>query len=121
MGKPWPMISEFRGFAKIPRGINEQITITEKMDGTNGCIVVEKMEDTGQHYVGAVQSKNRTLQLDKDNFGFCRWVVEYCDDLSEGLGEGYHYGEWCGPGIQKNRHDLPERQFFLFNAGRWAF
>ena len=115
------MVSEFRKFAKIPRGQAEQITISEKMDGTNACVIVEKMEDTLQHYIGGVQSKNRSLSLSDDNFGFCQWASERADDLSSGLGEGYHYGEWCGPGIQKNRHQLDKRRFYLFNAGRWAF
>lgn len=32
---------EFKEFPKIPR-LNREFTITEKIDGTNGCIVVEE-------------------------------------------------------------------------------
>jgi hypothetical protein len=34
------------------------------------------------------------------------------------LGDGYHYGEWAGPGIQNNLHMLKQKTFFLFNTFR---
>lgn len=40
--------------------------------------------------------------------------------LAQTLGDGYHYGEWAGPGIQKNRHGLEQKTFFLFNSSRWS-
>jgi hypothetical protein len=39
--------------------------------------------------------------------------------IAEKLGEGYHYGEWYGTGIQKNPHKIDGRRFALFNSNRW--
>jgi hypothetical protein len=79
------------------------------------------MEDTGQHYVAGVQSRKRIIQpgADRDNFGFAGWVMERELEIAEKLGEGYHYGEWYGVGIQKNPHRLDNRSFALFNSNRW--
>ena len=38
--------------------------------------------------------------------------------LIEFLGEGQHFGEWAGPGIQKNPLQLEQKMFFLFNTQR---
>ncbi len=35
------------------------------------------------------------------------------------LGEGYHYGEWWGRGIQRG-YGLEEKRFSLFNSRRWG-
>ena len=104
---------EFKAWPKIPRGLGEKVTITEKIDGTNACIVID-----GGAIVG-VQSRKRFITPDDDNYGFARWVLDNDEELI-GLGDGYHYGEWAGLGIQKNPHNLPEKVFFLFNAGRWT-
>lgn len=103
--KPWPKIPRlFKGFNCV---------ITEKMDGSNGYIIVKDGELVG------VQSRKRLITPDKDNFGFAAWVHNNKEVLVEGLGDGYHYGEWVGPGIQKNPHELEEKQFYLFNVHRW--
>jgi RNA ligase len=114
---------EFIAWPKIPRGANENICITEKMDGSNACVIIDKMEDTGQHYIGGVQSRKRLIYpnlevKDGDNFGFAQWVADNNHDLLK-MGEGYHYGEWTGEGIQKNPHGLKGRTFYLFNSARW--
>ncbi len=101
--KPWPKITRINPF---------KVVITEKMDGTNACIIID-----GGKIVG-VQSRKRFITPGADNFGFAGWVARNEEDLLK-LGEGYHYGEWVGPGIQSNPHDLPEKRFFLFNTGRW--
>jgi hypothetical protein len=59
-----------------------------------------------------------TLRPDADNFGFFAWVREHAVELA-GLGEGRHYGEWYGKGIQRG-YDLDEKRFMLFNSDRWA-
>ena len=118
------MTPEFKEWPKILRGTgDETITITEKMDGTNGAIIVDKMEDTGQLYVAGVQSRKRIITpgADTDNFGFAGYVMDNCIDIAEKLGEGYHYGEWAGEGIQKNPHCIVGRKFYLFNSNRWRF
>lgn len=102
--KPWP---------KIPRNRNQKVTITEKIDGTNACVVIEDGE------IVAVQSRRRFITPDDDNFGFARWVENNKECLLT-LGDGHHYGEWAGPGIQDNPLKLEERTFFLFNVFRFA-
>jgi len=110
--------ARFVEWPKIPRGQNETISISEKIDGTNACIIVDKMEDTGQLYISGVQSRKRLITPWDDNFGFANWVDTNSVDLLQ-LGEGYHYGEWAGEGIQKNHHNVVGRKLFLFNTARW--
>lgn len=102
---------EFKGWPKIPRDNGNMITITEKIDGTNACVIVRDGEVVG------MQSRNRLIKTGDDNMGFAFWVHENRDELAN-LGDGYHYGEWAGPGIQSNPHMLSEKTFFLFNTFR---
>ena len=104
---------KFKGFGKIPRGNPLLVTITEKINGTNACIVC------ANNGVAMVQSRRRIITPEDDNFGFAAWVEENKEELA-GLGVGYSYGEWAGPGIQKNPHNLEEKTFFLFNTSRWT-
>lgn len=103
------MIPEFLKWPKIPRWQNETYVITEKIDGTNGCIIITEHGDI------FAQSRSKILDESKagDNFGFCKWVMGNKDDLLA-LGVGYHFGEWWGQGIQRN-YGLTERRFSLFN------
>ncbi len=103
------MEPEFQAWPKIPRWENESYVITEKIDGTNGCIIIT---DYGDIFA---QSRSKILDETKagDNFGFCKWVVGNKDDLLK-LGVGYHYGEWWGQGIQRN-YGMTEKVFSLFN------
>jgi len=105
--------AEFVAWPKIPRSKNNKVTITEKMDGTNACIIIENGVIVG------VQSRSRLITpgKDTDNFGFAGWVERNREELLR-LGDGYHYGEWVGPGIQKNPHGLDEKTLFLFNTAR---
>lgn len=105
---------EFKEWPKIPRGQNETITITEKIDGTNACVVIS---DDGE-FLGC-QSRNRIINPDSDNQGFAKWAYDNAEELVK-LGPGYHYGEWAGPGIQSNPHKLDRKKFFLFNTARWT-
>ncbi len=52
-----------------------------------------------------------------DNFGFAKWVEANAEELIK-LGEGKHYGEYYGKGIQRN-YGLDEKRFALFNVGKW--
>ena len=112
---------EFIAWPKIPRLINENITITEKMNGTNACIIIEGGEVVG------IQSRKRFIYPEGtegqpkgcDNAGFAGWVKANEDELIT-LGDGHHYGEWVGPAIQKNPHNLLEKRFYLFNTQRWG-
>ena len=102
---------EVRPYGKTNRLDSMQVTITEKLDGTNACVVIEQGEFKG------TQSRKRAITPGDDNFGFASWAYSRQDDLLQ-LGDGYHYGEWVGPGIQKNPHNLEEKKFFLFNTAR---
>lgn len=112
--------TEFQPWPKIPRLVNEKITITEKMDGTNACIIIQDGEIVG------IQSRKRFIYPEGyngmkgcDNAGFAGWVRDNEQALLA-LGDGHHYGEWCGPAIQGNPHNLPIKRFYLFNTQRWG-
>lgn len=105
---------EFKEWPKIARLKTNIVTITEKIDGTNACVVVQNGEVVG------AQSRSRKIVPGDDNMGFALWVNQNKEVLAT-LGDGYHYGEWAGPGIQKNPHLLPEKTFFLFDTRRWDY
>lgn len=132
-------MSEFRAWPKIPR-LNRNCIATEKIDGTNAAVIVEVVPDgvdpkddaiavvlgAEQTFAVYAQSRKRLLQPNSpankaaDNFGFAAWVRDNAPALAGGLGEGYHYGEWWGSGIQRG-YGQPAgvRHFSLFNSGRW--
>lgn len=97
----------FKKWPKTPRLTSDTFTITEKIDGTNACVVV--LED------GEVlaQSRTRIITPEDDNFGFAAWVDDNKYELLK-LGPGHHYGEWWGQGIQRN-YGLKERRLSLFS------
>ena len=103
---------EFKEWPKISRENPFKVTITEKLDGTNACIIIAEGKIVG------AQSRKRLITIDNDNYGFAAWVQSNNDDILS-LGDGYHYGEWAGLGIQKNPHNLDKKKFFLFNTFRW--
>lgn len=109
---------KFESFAKIPR-LQRDIIVTEKIDGTNGQILIT--EDY-QLYVG---SRNQWIstpdnRFDTDPFGFARWVEANKDQLIAELGPGRHFGEWWGSGIQRGYGlEKGQKRFSLFNTSRW--
>ena len=105
------MSATFVPFPKIAR-LDSECTVTEKIDGTNACVVVTTDGDV------LAQSRSRFITVTDDNYGFARWVAENAADL-QNLGEGHHYGEWWGQGIQR-RYDQDCKRFSLFNVSRWA-
>jgi len=135
---------EFQKFDKIPR-LSRDIVITEKIDGTNAQIYIvefdnlrevmgdgystdwlekylikmERNPDEDKYYYIFAGSRTRWLDITSkgDNFGFAKWVQANAEQLL-GLGEGRHYGEWYGRGIQRG-YGLDEKRFALFNTGRW--
>lgn len=102
---------EFQAWSSTPR-LYRDCTITEKIDGTNACIVVSENAEV------YAQSRKRLVTPEDDNFGFAKWVYNYENTLWYLLGPGYHYGEWYGQGIQRN-YGLTEKRFALFNSNRW--
>jgi hypothetical protein len=114
-------LPKFRAFAKIPR-LSRDCVITEKIDGTNGCIFVG---DDFSIHAGSrtlhAGSRTRWITPEDDNFGFAAWVRDNSVDLAAFLGPGFHYGEWWGSGIQRGYgYKKGERFFSLFNTGRWS-
>jgi hypothetical protein len=110
-------LPEFESFQKIAR-MTRPCTITEKIDGTNGQLLVTA---EGQLWVG---SRSRWVagpegMLGPDNFGFGSWALAHRDELIAGLGIGCHYGEWWGSGIQRG-YGLREKRFSLFNTSTWG-
>lgn len=106
-------MTDFVGFPKVAR-LSRDMIITEKIDGTNGCIFIG---EDGEFLVG---SRTRWITPDKDNHGFATWAFAHREDLSQ-LGHGRHFGEWWGSGIQRG-YGLPkgEKRFSLFNVQRWC-
>lgn len=98
-------------FPKIAR-LTRECTITEKLDGTNALV---RITGYGELICG---SKTRWITPVDDNYGFCKWAYENKAELLR-LGEGDHYGEWWGSGIQKRYVNQP-KTFSLFNTKRWA-
>lgn len=107
-------MNEFYAFPKIAR-LSREVIVTEKIDGTNGCIFVG---EGGEFLVG---SRTRWITPKCDNHGFARWAYDHMDELKIGLGHGRHFGEWWGNGIQRG-YGLPkgEKRFSLFNTIRWC-
>ena len=105
---------EFIEFPKIAR-LSRNIIITEKIDGTNGCIFI------GEDNEFLFGSRSRWITPEQDNHGFAKWAYEHKEELIAGLGAGRHFGEWWGSGIQRG-YDLPKgwKRFSLINAIRWA-
>lgn len=127
-------MSDYPKFKPIPR-LNRRVTITEKINGTNGLIEITKASNwsavdpsetasvfevvgpDGEFYRVRAGSRNRWLTPSNDNFGFALWVFDHAATLT-GLGEGRHYGEWFGKGIQSG-YGLDEKRFALFNVKKW--
>ncbi len=119
----------FTPFPKIAR-LNREITITEKLDGTNAQICIEPGikdapmsiyswfdEATQTDMVMYAGSRTRWITPEQDNQGFARWAKENAQELTK-LGEGSHFGEWWGQGIQR-KYNLTTKRFSLFNVARW--
>ncbi len=103
------MSPDFQPFPKIGR-LKRGCVVTEKIDGTNACIVIQN----GEMFT---QSRKRFIVPGDDNYGFAAWAQEHRDELLT-MGEGRHFGEWWGAGIQR-RYGLTEKRFSLFDVNRW--
>lgn len=124
---------EFQAWPKTTR-LFRDVVITEKIDGTNAAIHIsagyevhfpsqfelkpgEAIVDGRLWRVGA-QSRKRLITPDSDNFGFARWVYDNAAELVDLLGEGIHFGEWWGQGVQRN-YGQDGKRFSLFNTARF--
>lgn len=105
---------EFKAWPKITRVENKRKPMfTEKIDGTNACIAI------GPNGEFMCQSRSRIIVPGDDNYGFAAWAYSVKEELIAGLGEGYHFGEWWGLGIQRG-YNMDKKVFSLFNARRWG-
>ena len=107
---------EFKDFGKMPRLRDEEMWITEKIDGTNAQIAIEEVGDDYGHFYRRMYygSRNRWLRDgESDNFGFRGWCLEHKEELLR-LPLGRHYGEWWGSGIQRG-YGQQFKRFSLFN------
>lgn len=104
----------FQEFRKIPRLFRE-VTITEKIDGTNVHIVVPNDDSP---ILVASRTRYITPGKQTDNYGFAQFVHDNQDSLRK-LGPGRHYGEWWGCGINRT-YNLMERRWSLFNPKVWV-
>lgn len=120
----------FQPFPKIGR-LSREMVVTEKIDGTNAQVYIVKdvgiddpslalaAQDGLLMFAG---SRTQWLSVEKgrDNFGFAMWVVRHAHELFA-LGEGRHFGEWWGGGIQRG-YGLAkdDKRFSLFNTNRWG-
>jgi hypothetical protein len=124
---------EFTPYPKTPR-LKRDIVITEKLDGTNAQVVITKgtiedrmdpnvvatLFDAQGFFAMRVGSRTRWITPGKttDNYGFAGWCKENAEELFK-LGEGQHFGEWYGQGIQRG-YGLDHKRFALFNTARWG-
>lgn len=122
---------DYRPFPKVPR-INARVVVTEKIDGTNAQVQIVPCDHPdyswlpedkviardGNNTAILAGSRKRWITPDDDNYGFARWVQNHAYELIDGLGEGHHYGEWWGQGIQRG-YGLEHKRFSLFNSVRW--
>jgi hypothetical protein len=128
-------MSVFQPFPKLAR-LSRGCTITEKLDGTNAQVYLVDPDTAEPALYEALAHENplavvgpglwlyagsRTRLItpgkETDNYGFASWVLEHAEELAQ-LGEGRHFGEWYGRGIQRN-YGLAERRFALFDTSRW--
>lgn len=130
---------EFKEWPKTPR-LNRGMVITEKIDGTNSCIIVMPLDDdldeyeAADHalggllievddswYVVGAQSRKRLIQPGStDNANFARWVWTHAEELVRALGPGRHFGEWWGTKIQRGYNQVGKKHFSLFNVKRYG-
>lgn len=119
-------MSEFESFQKIGR-LSRDMVITEKLDGTNAQVMLDHgyAHSVGAPYVAIIDgfhvyagSRTRWITPADDNFGFAAWVAENAPQLVQ-LGEGRHFGEWWGQGIQR-KYGLSEKRWSLFNVRKWS-
>jgi len=112
-------------------------TITEKLDGSNACVVIVQANEVAAGQVPAeaklfysaatdlvvlAQSRKNLIFPGKttDNFGFAQFVKDNAEEFVAKLGEGRHFGEWVGKGVNKRGYNLDQKRFVLFNTHRWT-
>lgn len=125
------METQFQEFPKMAR-LSRETIITEKIDGTNASIFIHPLaleeiidDQLPPDVIANVDgftiragSRSKYITPKQDNYGFASWVKANAEELVK-LGEGRHFGEWWGSGIQRG-YGMKEKVFSLFNVERWA-
>jgi hypothetical protein len=106
----------FKSFPKITAIGKVIMSITQKIHGTNAQILIYK-DGNGELQL-KTGKRSQFITPENDNFGFARFIYDRKEEFIKKLGEGRHYGEWAGPGINCGE-GLKERTFCLFNWKRW--
>lgn len=124
MHVPWPDIESFHNvrrtmvkhsdlFASVV-GNTKAVTYRSKvkLHGTNAGI---RVTSNGQVFA---LSRSSVITPTNDNAGFAKWVEGRADQLAKLAvrGDIVVYGEWCGPGIQKQVavNKIPDKTFAIF-------
>ena len=109
-------MSDFKAFKEIKQYKKAMfIEITEKIHGSNAQIHITKDENGLLSAKAGSRTKYLTPGKLTDNYGFAAWVSANASEIIEKLGEGLHYGEWYGAGINSG-YNLKERRLALFNT-----
>lgn len=111
------MSHEFKAFSKIEQLKRAQMQVTQKIHGTNAQVSILPDPTTGELkiYTG---SRTRWIYPGDDNYGFAAFVHANAAEFIKKLGQGVHFGEWAGPGINSGE-GLSEKTFLLFDFWRY--
>ncbi|KAB8035887.1 hypothetical protein GCL60_16790 [Silvanigrella paludirubra] len=104
---------DFKKFNKINALYKAKMTITQKLHGTNALIYIYFDGMTGNLDL-ICGSRTRWITPQDDNYGFAKFIHENKEEFIDKLGEGYHYGEWVGFGINSGE-GLDNRNLILFD------
>lgn len=107
---------DFESFGKILHIGKLYMSITQKLHGSNAQVYIYK-DENGELQI-KTGSRSRWVVEGDDNYGFAKFCAESRSELIELLGEGRHYGEWCGPGINSGE-GLKDKTLCIFNWRRW--
>lgn len=110
------MMSDFKSFGKIQNISKLYMSITQKLHGSNAQVYIYR--DENDHLQLKTGSRSRWITPDDDNYGFAKFVYANKDEFISKLGEGRHFGEYAGLGINSGE-GLKEKHWFLFNWRRW--
>lgn len=114
-------MQDFIPFPKIENIVKLKMSVTQKIHGSNAQIYITRHidDDFGAHWEIKAGSRTRWLTCDDDNYGFGKWVHDNQIELINVLGEGRHYGEWCGKGINAGE-GLSTKVFVLFDWWKYS-
>lgn len=106
---------EFIKFKEIENIRKFNVTVTQKLHGTNASIFIFRNEETNEL---DLRTGKRTsfCTPELDNAGFANFVYANKAEIIDKLGEGSHYGEWVGPGVNSSEGLVGEKRFVLFDV-----